>query len=501
VHALAERGSEAPGLIEPVAWRPVLAVAAAAMVVHSAVATRYGWHRDEFYYLAAGRRPAWGYPDQPPVTPLLARAAGATAGGVLPLRLVVIAFQGATIVVAALVAREVGGGRFAQVLTAGCVAGLAVFVGAALFLGTTPTDQFFWTLIFWLTLLALRTGTTRAWVATGLAAGVGLENKHTVAVLLAGVAIGLVVSRRRALRSPGPWIAAAIALVFWAPNLVWDAQHHWVTLDMARVIADDQGGTAGAVAQLPLLLLVFPGPLIVYLWIRGARWAARPGEGRTHVWLLVTAVIVVVGITIAGGKPYYAAPVLVPLFALGAVATERRGPAGAPVRRHAVWLVTASAVTAPLLSLPYYPPRVATALRPLAKESMETYGWPQVAREVADATARHPDAVAVYVSNYGEAGALDTYGRSYGLARPVVAGQNAYRVWGPPRGTPSEVIAVGEFSRSFLERSWADVRPIGRLSIGRDLTNEETANDATIYLCRRPRGSWAQLWSKLSYLS
>ncbi len=499
--------SEQPGTpdtergIVQLAWGPVLALVAAVSLVHLLVATRYGWHRDEFYYVTSGRHLAWGYVDQPPLTPLLARAAASLSDRVLPLRLVVLCVQSATLVVAALVARELGGRRFAQVLTAGCIGGGAIFVGASLFLGTTPTDQLAWALIIWTVLRALRLRTTGAWIAVGVVVGVGLENKHTVAVLLIGLVIGLVVWRREVFGTRGPWIAGAIGLALWAPNLWWDARHHWITLDMARVLADKQGGVGGSLAQLPLLLLIFPGPLIVFLWMRGARWARPRGEGREFAWLLLASVVIVVVFTALGGKPYYSAPMLVPLFALGAVATERRYQTGTTGRRQVGAFVATSMIVAPLLALPFFSPAVASALRPLDKEPMETYGWPDIVGQVGRAVAAHPGVVAIYAGNYGEAGALAKYGKRDGISVEIVAGQNAYRDWGPPAGTPTNVIAVGEFDREFLERSWADVVMIRKLSLPGGVENEETANDAAIYLCRRPKGTWSELWNELSYLS
>ena len=153
--------AESPGAPQPkpFAWRPVLGVAAAVALAHAAIATRYGWHRDEFYSVATGRRLAGGYVDQPPLTPLLARVASAVSSGLLPLRIVVIVVQCGTVVMGALIAREGGGERRAQALAAGCVAGCAVVVGASVCLGTTPVDQLFWALVVWCVLRAVRTRT------------------------------------------------------------------------------------------------------------------------------------------------------------------------------------------------------------------------------------------------------------------------------------------------------------------------------------------------------
>ncbi len=483
-----------------VAWRPVLAVVAVVALVHLVVATRYGWHRDEFYYVASGRHLAWGYPDQPPLTPFLARIAASAPGGVLPLRIVAIAAQAATLVLAALTARELGGRGCAQALSAACIAGAGVFVGASLLLGTTVVDQLLWALVIWATLRAIRIDSAGAWIAVGVAAGLGLENKSTVAVFLGAIFIGLAVARRPVLRRRGPWLAAAIAALLWVPNLVWDARHNWINLDTARVIADDQGGFVGSLAQLPILLILLPTPFLVLMWIRGVRWGARHPSGRDHRWLLVAAAVVVAAVTVAGGKPYYAAPMLVPLFAMGAVATEARTPAGTRLGRWTLAAVVVSIIGATVIGLPVATPSLSTALRPVNKEPMETYGWPGFAHQVQSALSKDPGAVAVYTSNYGEAGALARYGPRFGLSIPVVSGQNAYRYWRHPSGTPTNVLAVGQFDRRFLSRSWGRVERVATLTLPRGLEDEETENHA-IYRCTQPKGTWDQLWPHLTYLS
>lgn len=337
-----------------------------------------------------------------------------------------------------------------------------------------------------------------------VASGVGLQNKRTVAVLLVGLAVGMAVRRRDVLRQPGPWVAAALAAALWAPNLIWDARTGWSTFDMASVLADWQGGTLGtlgALAELPLLLVLLPSPPLVFMWLRGVRWAASDRRHGDHSWIVITAALVVVVVTLAGGKPYYSAPLLAPLFALGAVATEQRWTAGSTQRSRTVWLVAASIVVAPVLSLPYLPPAAGTMVRAVSKEPMETYGWPSFSVQVTAAAADHPEVVAVYVSNYGQAGALARYGPEQGLAVLVVAGQNAYRDWGPPAGTPTAVVAAGQFGREFLERSWGRVRRIATIEYPGGIENDEIEAGAAIYLCDQPRGSWRELWPRLSYLS
>jgi 4-amino-4-deoxy-L-arabinose transferase-like glycosyltransferase len=468
------------------AARPLTVLVAAVAAVHLSVLTRYGWHRDEFYYVICGRHLAWGYPDQPPLAPLLARLLD--AGGLAGLRAGALAAHLGCIVATAMLARELGANRRAQLIAAGAIAACPLFAGATLLFGTTVLDQFFWAAVLLLVVRAVRVQTPAAWLLAGLVAGVGLETKQTVVVLLAAVLIGLAASRRHVLRSQWPWAAGAVAAALWAPNLWWDATHGWANVHMASVLAGRSGGTAGAVIQLPLAAMLAASPFLVPLWWSGARWLRRMPA---HRWLLVASVVTVVVFTAAGGKPYYPAPVLGVLFAAGAMAAEGWGR---------VLALTASFVMAAVITLPFLPPAGASALRPLDPTVIETYGWPLVAEEVAAADRQTPQASIVFTSNYGEAGALTWYGRSAGLRLAVASAHNAYGFWRPPAGSDSEVLAVGEWDASYLRRFWGSVTELAPLTMPRGIVDEETANQAAIYLCEQPRGTWQQLWPTLRHL-
>ncbi|RMI34456.1 hypothetical protein EBN03_07705 [Nocardia stercoris] len=479
----------------PVAWWPVLTVAAVAAGIHLAVATRYGWHRDEFYYVICGRHPDWGYVDQPPLAPLLARLLAAMPGGLFPLRAAAVAAQLGCVLLTAALAAEFGGRRRAQLIAAGSVAAAPGFVASSLLFGTTVLDQLVWAVVLVLVVRALRLGTVRAWLPAGVAAGIGLEIKDTVAVLILGIAVGLMLFRRSALRTPGPWLAAGVTVLFAVPNLVWDARHQWANLRMAETLSRNQGGFLGAAAHLPILLFLLAGPPLVALWIAGVR---RLGATTGHRWVLATVVTAVALCTAGGGKSYYALPVLFALFASGAVAVEQaataRGRVGWPLA------VGLSGLVAVLIGLPVLPPHTAAALRPIDPQVVETYGWPDFVDQVAAAAAPLPPDVPIFTSNYGEAGALTTFGPSHGLHRPVYSAHNNYLLWGPPPGTPDTVLCVGEWKPPLLQRFWSQVSELAPITAGDGVTDEETAAHAAIYLCERPRGTWAELWPGLRHL-
>ncbi|MFC1433779.1 glycosyltransferase family 39 protein [Streptacidiphilus sp. N1-3] len=475
------------------AWRPVLLVAAVVAVVHLAVATRYGWHRDEFYYVICGRHLAWGYVDQPPLTPLLARLAAALPGGVLPLRLLAVASQVGCVLLAPMLTAEFGGGRRAQTITAAAIAACPVFVASSLLFGTTVVDQLVWVALLVLVARALRLRTTASWLAAGVTAGVGLENKDTVAVLLLGIAVGLLLLRREALTLAGPWLAGGVAVALAAPNVIWDAAHGWPNLRMAQVLSSGEGGPLGSLEQLPVLAVLLAGPPLIALWVLGVRWLASP-TGRAHRWVLVVAVVSVVVFTASGGKSYYPAPALAGLFAAGAVRVESmgrsRGRTGWPVA------IGVSALVALVIGLPVLPLSAANTMRQLNPTVIETYGWPGFVQQVRLAAAALPPGTPIFTSNYGEAGALAILGPAEGLRQPVFSGQNNYALWGPPPGRPEVALCVGEFDPAQLGRAWGRVTEIAPIRMN-GVDDQETQFHAAIYVCREPRSSWARLWPAL----
>ncbi|MFC0549147.1 ArnT family glycosyltransferase [Kutzneria chonburiensis] len=463
-----------------VVWRPVLIVAAIAAVVHLAVALRYGWHRDEFYFVISGQHPDFGYVDQPPLTPLLA----ALAGNLLVLRIMAIAAQVGCIVLTAMLAAELGGERKAQTLAAAVIAACPIFVGASLLFGTTVLDQVVWIGVFLTTARALRIGTVKPWLWPGVIAGLGLENKDTVAVLLAGIGVGLLLYRRDVLKTPGPWLAVGVALLIALPNIVWQAVHGWPQFAMASVLADRTGGTLGSLGQLLVLAFLQAGPPLVAVWVLGAR------ELTKHRWLLVVVILAPVVFTLAGGKSYYPAPVLAVLFAAGAVRIGKLSKG---------WL-TAVAVTAVVslaVALPVLPPTIQTNLRAVDPEPMETYGWPEFVNQVKQVAQTLPPGTPIFTSNYGEAGALTVIG---GLPN-VYSGQNSYGDWGPPPGSAQTVLMVGGFTADQLRQGWQKVQTIAPITLPDGIKNDEILWHATIFRCDEPKAGWAQLWPKLRHLS
>ena len=323
--------------VEAFAWRPVSLVAAATGLVLFGLSARYGYHRDELYFLASGRHLAWGYPDQPPLVPLLARAMSAIApGSLLVLRLPSDVAVVGTVLLTAAIARELGAARSGQTLAAVAIAMSNLTLGSGHLLSTTTFGLTVWAAFFAVSLHALRTRNDRWWLLAGVVAGVGLLDNDLVAFLLAATFVGLLlVGPRDVFRSPWLWSGVVVAAVLWSPYLVWQAQHGWPQLQISRSIAAGNSGTSAPRWQIPLQQLFLASPVLDPLWIAGLVRLFRDPRVSWARGFAVAWVVLLLAFVVTGGKPYYLAlsfPLLLAAGAQPALDWVRRGR-----RRLATW--------------------------------------------------------------------------------------------------------------------------------------------------------------------
>lgn len=496
--------TDAPGLPgPPLAVRPVVAVAVVVGGLLLATSGRYGWHRDELYFVAAGRRLAWGYPDQGPLVPLLARAADVLAPGSLTAyRLPAVLAAVGVVMLSALLARDLGGRAVAQVLTAVVVGGGAITLALGHLFVTASIDVLIWTATVWLTVRVLRTGQERWWLAVGAVVGVGLLNKTLPVVLVVGLLVGALLTPavRPRLRSGWLWAGAAVALACWAPNVAWQAAHGWPQAELASQIRAEYG-TADERIGFAVLQLAMFGPAGLVLWVTGLVASLRSPRREWQpvlawAWITVLAVFVV-----TAGQGYYPAAVYPPLIAAGAVVFQDRWPS----RRAGAALVAAAVI----LTLPPLPsalpvlPAATLAGSPLAglgENQFETVGWPEFVAQVAAAHGTVPAAdrasAVVFTSNYGEAGAVELLGPAHGLPA-AYSGHNAYAAWGPPPATARYAVVVSpgdppEVFEGCVRR--------GAVRNAEGVPNEEST-EAVIHVCPAPVAGWAAAWPRLTHLS
>jgi hypothetical protein len=481
---------------------PVLGIAALLAAVLIAVSGRYGYHRDELYFLACGRHLAWGYPDQPPLVPLIARLMSELApASLVVLRLPAALASAVLVVLTGLLARELGGGRGAQLLAAASISVGALVMGAGHLLSTTTFDLPVWALLCWLIVRILRTGHDRLWLAAGLVTGVGLADSDLVAFLAAAVVAGLAISGpRRPFTSAWFYAGAVLALAMWVPYLVWQASHGWPQLAVARSIA---AGSSGTSAPRWLLLpeqLVLISPYLAPVWITGL---VRLFRDRSLRWCraLGVAYLVLAGLfLVTGGKPYYLGGMFPLLLAAGAgPAVAWAGRGRTRLRTGLISAAVALSLTAVPLILPVLPVTDlrSTPIVQLNYDAGETVGWPAYVREIAAVYGSLPVArrssTVVLASNYGEAGAVAHYGPAAGLP-PAYSGQNAYWYWGPPPAAATAAVAVG-FDRATLAGVCGRLRLAARLNNHLGVADQEQG--APVWVCSQLRAAWAAIWPRL----
>src|SRR5215207_6382670 len=265
----------------------MLGIAAAVVLLLVSFASGYGYHRDELYFLAAGKHLAWGYADQGPLTPLIARAMSEIAPDSLTvLRLPSALSAGLVVLITGLLAREFGGGPRAQAIAAASAAVGVIVLFTGHLLSTSTFDLLAWTVINWLVIRAVRTGDDRLWVLAGAVLGVALLNKPLPAFLAAGLLVGVAIAGpRRLLRSPWVWGGAALALALWAPWLVWQADRGWPQLEVAENIT--AGGSTSSQPRWALLPFQFllVSPLLAPVWLAGLYALLRDHRFRPYRFL------------------------------------------------------------------------------------------------------------------------------------------------------------------------------------------------------------------------
>jgi hypothetical protein len=493
-------------------WLGIALIAAVAVAVEMAVSARYGYVRDELYFLSAGQHLAFGYVDQPPLTPVLARITAALTGNTLVgLRILPALALGALVVMTAAMSRRLGAGRTGQLLAALAAATCGEYLGAMHELTTTTPDLVFWAITLLLVMQLLASQDRRWWVAIGGCVGVGSEAKWNIGFLVAALAAGfLFTDARRLLRSRYLLIGGLIAAALAAPDVVWQAAHGWPGLDVFRALQTAAGHNR--VVYWPAQI-VYTGVVLTPIWVTGAVWSLRSAAARRFRPVAIACVVAIALQFVLGGKAYYPGAAFTFLLAAGCVPLERRLAARTPLARGTQaargWpgrLVTpavlagaamvAGAVLAAPVALSVLPARAlhTVPLQKLNYDLAETIAWPKlvalVAQEYDSLSAAQRRRTTILAGNYGEAGATERYGPGAGLPQ-AFSGANNFWLWGPPPAADSAAIAVN-VDPALLRREFAHVREVARFWNGLGVSDDEQG--APIFVATGLRSSWAQAW-------
>jgi hypothetical protein len=464
----------------------------------------YGYFRDELYYLDMARHLDWGYVDSAPLVALYAKIA-LLMGGSLPALRILPALAGTALVaLAILIAREFGGGRFAQLLTGVAVIVAPGFLATDSLLSMNAFEPLFWMGCIFVMARILRTGDSRLWLWFGVMAGLGLENKHSTLFFGFAVFAALVLSpQRRELFKPWIWIAGAIALLLFLPNLIWQIQHHFPTIeDLQNVRREGKNVVFGPVAFI-VQQIIDMNPILFPVWLAGLIWFLR--ERR---WRLIglTFLVFFVVMQIAHAKDYYLFPIYPMLFAGGAVAIEQWIESRALRAAAVAVVVLASVPLIPLATWMLPPERYIAYERwlgfkpqkaevhhegPLPQPIGDQFGWPEMVREVGAIYNSLPPSerakTGIVTGNYGEAGAVNMFGAQYGLPKAYSRHQTHW-FWGPPKEDYRNLIFL-QYPKDVVQdncTSFQAFEHYNRYGMGEE--------NVPIYLCRGATFDLRKVW-------
>jgi 4-amino-4-deoxy-L-arabinose transferase-like glycosyltransferase len=472
---------------------------------------QYGFHQDELVTLdAAAHHLAWGYVAWPPVTPFLARIALSLFGpSVIGLRSLAVLAEGLVMLLTGLMIRDLGGRRWAQVLGAVAVATTPLSIVQGGLFQYETLDYFCWVLLAFMVIHLLKSENPRGWLGIGAAIGLGMMTKYTIAFSVAGLIVGvLVTSNRHYLKSGWLWGGAALTVLIWLPNLVWEAQNHWISLYFLASIhtRDVQSGLTSSFLtdqflfnfNLVMLFLVLAGLYYYFFAPAGRRY-------RMMGWMYVAPFILLL---LTQGKGYYLAATYPMLAAAGAVWWEERLARITSQRWVRAWRWTTWSVLslfAALLiatELPVAP--LGSAWWDVVSKSNDQLksevGWPELAQQVAKAyhalPAQEINHTAILAASSGEIGSIDLYGPAYGLPR-VISGFDSYWQYGYGNPPPQTLLVVG-FDGSFLA-NFQGCTLLAPISVPFNIQNDEAVSHSSIYLCHNLRQPWRQFWKTFQY--
>ena len=480
-------------------------IALATVILHLIIGNRYGIHRDELATLEDARHLAWGYPAYPPVTPFFGRISLEIFGtSIRGFRFFAGLAQAIAVVLTGLMAREMGGRRGAQLIAA--VAAVPFCLGGGYEMQYVAFDCLAWVLTAYFIIRLLVTEDPRWWVAIGAGIGYGMLCKYTMGFFALSIVAGVLLTpARRYLKSKWLWAGVGLSILIWLPNLLWQMQHNFVSLDfLSHIHARDirQGRTANFLPQ-QLELTGFRFPLaLAGLYFCFSRCGKR---FRMIGWMFAVTLLL---FTVAKGRWYYMGPAYPMLYAAGAVwgegwlATMQRGKA--MTIRWAVWAALAFEIvftTAFWLPLAPLNSRWWAITNEVQGDFREQIGWPELVQEVAKIrdtlTPEERDHLGIIGTNYGEAGAINLYGPEYGLPR-AISGVNSFwqRGYGDP--APQTLIVIG-LSRRLWSSSFESCRLAGHTWNQYGIKNEETEDHPDIWVCGPPKAGWPEFWKDFRY--
>jgi hypothetical protein len=495
----------------------IWAIALTKLLFHIYFNNRYGYFRDEFDYMSCGDHLSWGYVDQPPLIPFLTHISRAVLGDSLrAIRFIPALASSLLVVQTALIARELGGKFYSLILSAVCVVVAAQYLSNGSLLGTNCLEPNLWMGCAYFVILAIKRNDPRYWLWFGVVAGLGLEEKYSIAFFLIATAAGLLLTeQRRFLANKWIWLGVGAAFLIFLPNLLWNVHYHWPFLQLMHNIRAEGRDIVLNLAQFFGQQLMIVSPFTAPIWITGVvalLFWPRLKPYRMLGWCYLVCYSIFFALH---GKSYYLSPIYPMLYAAGAVVIE-----SSLDQRLGKWLKPAIVVTllvmgayvapipVPILSpdhfiaymkqLPFKLPVMEHShMRAVLPQwYSDQFGWHEVVAETAVAWNRlnadeRPEC-GIFAQDYGQAGAIDFFGHEYGLPK-AISGDRSYWIWGP-HGYSGNCLIVLDDSQEKLESLFQQVQYVGTSADNPYALERQIP----VFICRGSKfGTLADFWPKL----
>ena len=492
-------------------------LASVKLIVPFITSSDFGFHRDELLYVAMGDHLGWGYLEVPPAVAVIAKISRWLLGeSLLSIRFFPALTGALTLLLTGLIVRQLGGGRFAQMLAAVAYLFSLIYLRINLLFQPVTFDLFFFVLAVYLFIRILKKDDPKTWLLLGLVVGFGLLNKYTMLLFGFGVTVGLLATPyRHHFRNKWLWISALIALAIWSPNLAWQHSQSWPFFEHMRLLSERQ--LANVEPTTFLLVQMLMNLYATPIWLIGLYFCLFSRDGKDYRpigWVYLSILVVLL---LLSGKVYYLAPAYPMLFAAGSVAIEKyiRRTARKWLRPAIITLVVVGSSTMIPIGVPLFPldtmiryfefgakyMGMAEALRwetgefhELPQDYADMLGWEEMTAAVAEAYHSLPpeekEKCAIFADNYGEAGAIDYYGKRFGLPKSISKG-SSYWLWGYRDYTGEVLITLGSDEED-VASFYDDVKPGGVFNYPHARESGEP-----IYIGRGAKISLEELWKIL----
>src|SRR5215468_8634694 len=485
----------------------LILLALASVVVHTATNGKYGFHRDELQTLDDARHMDWGFVAYPPITPLIGRLELVLFGTLLiGFRFFAAVAVSAAMVIAGLIAKELGGGRLEQVLAAmaTCIAPVAMAQGAVF--QYVSFDYLWGVLATFFQVKLCKSGDALWWIGIGFALGLGMETRYTAGFLTLGIVVAVLLSdARKYLSNKWLWLGVGISLVLFLPNVIWQGQHHFISLDFLKHLHErdvrQERNKGFLVGQILLCVNLVTVPLVgMGLWFLSAK-----EQGKKYALVTWTVLVTFLLFWIVKAWFYYMEPIYPVVLAAGSVGfgnwMNRVKPVTAKIVNGLQWAGIALGGAMFAVFVMPIAPLGGKAWQFVGKQHdqfREQIGWMELAETVAGVynslPAEEKTRTGILTGNYGEGGALNLYGPALGLPH-AMAGTNSFWYRGYDPREPQTVILAG-LEKEEAEANFVSCAVVAKNTNRYGVENEESRDHPDIYLCRRLKGTWPEFWKK-----